>query len=137
MSDPSQAYVWRTGDDGTLEFTGAGNETLKLTEVEAPNGYDVAAPFSVTFDGSTSDLAASVDGCTLDSVDAASGTAAVTVTDQASAQVPKTAGETPEIPLGLPITGDTAVALGTVLLIAGIGIVVLLVARHVRRSGKE
>lgn len=136
VSDHTQAYVWRTGDDGTLEFTGAGNETLTLTEVEAPNGYDVAEPFSVTFDGSTSDLTATAEGCTLDSVDAASGTAAVTVTDQASA-VTQAAGEKPESPLGLPITGDTAVALGTVLLIAGIGIVVLLVARHVRRSGKE
>lgn len=136
VSDPTQAYVWRTGDDGTFEFTGAGNETLTLTEVEAPNGYEVAAPFLVTFDGSTSDLTATAEGCTLDSVDAGSGTVAVTVTDQASA-VTQAAGEKPESPLGLPITGDTAVALGTVLLIAGVGIVVILLARYVRRNGKE
>ena len=40
-------------------------------------------------------------------------------------------------PLGLPFTGDTAVALGTVLLVAGVGIAVLLIARHVRHGDKE
>lgn len=132
VSDPAQAYVWRTGDDGTLEFTGAGNETLTLTEVEAPQGYDVAEPFSVTFDGSSSDLTATADGCTLDAVDSASGAVTVTVTDQAKGNAAAL-----ESPLGLPFTGDTAVALGTVLLVAGVGIAVLLIARHVRHGDKE
>ena len=132
VSDPSQAYVWRTGDDGTFEFTGAGNETLTVTEVEAPNGYDVAEPFSVTFDGSTSGLTATADGCTLDAVDSASGAVAVTLTDQAKGNAAAL-----ESPLGLPFTGDTAVALGTVLLVAGVGIAVLLIARHVRHGDKE
>ncbi len=137
VSDSSQAYVWHTGDDGTFEFIGAGNETLTVTEVEAPDGYDVAKPFSVTFDGSASDFTATVDGCTLDSVDAASGTAAVTVTDQALSPVNKDANEPLEKPLGLPITGDTAVALGVALVVAGAGIVAILAARHVRRGDKE
>lgn len=132
VSDPSQAYVWRTGDDGTFEFTGAGNETLTVTEVEAPNGYDVAEPFSVTFDGSTSGLTATADGCTLDAVDSASGAVAVTLTDQAKGNAAAL-----ESPLGLPFTGDTAVALGTVLLVAGVGIAVLLIARHVRHGDKD
>ena len=130
------AVEHETGDDGSFEVVGLDSGTYTITEVSAPDGYELSDPFTLTIsaelDGEVV-LSASTegDGASVISVDADTGVVSVQVEDEQPEE------ETAGVSAFFAKTGD---ALGPVILalavVAAVAAVVLLVARRRRAAGE-
>lgn len=130
------AVEHETGEDGSFEVVGLDSGTYIITEVSAPDGYELSESFTLTIsaelDGEVV-LSASTegDGASVVSVDADTGVVSVQVEDEQPEE------ETAGVSAFFAKTGDT---LGPVILalavVAAIAAAVLLVARRRRAAGE-
>lgn len=140
------AVEHETGEDGSFEVAGLDSGTYTITEVSAPEGYELAASFTLTI---SSDLDGEVvlsgavegEGASLLSVDADSGEVSVQADDEQSEEeaAGTSAGASSDSSSGGGIFAKTGDALGPVmaatLVVAIVAAVVVVAARRRKAAG--